>query len=287
MRIAGVVASLLLAGCATVPPDAGSNPRDPYERINRQTYAFNDHLDRYLIKPVAQGYEYVLPGVVRRCVSNGLANILEIRNAVNDLLQAKLSGAGTDTGRLLINSTLGIAGCFDWATGFGLERRHEDFGLTLAHWGVGTGPFIVLPVLGPSDLRDGVGLAADAYTNPIAYTQVAPVVARNSLLGTTVVSTRAELLDTTKLIEQVALDPYQFERDAYLQRRFSLEYEGNPPAPKLEDPGDSAPAPAAPAPAAPVPPTPAPAPAAPPSAPPAPGQSGAAEPVQPSPADQR
>jgi len=272
IRISSLAVLLLLAACATVPPDAGNNPRDPYERINRQTYAFNDHLDRYLIKPVAQGYNWVLPEVVRHCVNNGFANIFEVRNAVNDLLQAKPSGAATDLGRLAINSTLGVAGCFDFATGMGLERRHEDFGLTLARWGAGTGPYLVLPVFGPSDVRDGIGLAADAYTNPITYTQVAPVVARNSLFGTYVVDTRASLVEATKLIEQIALDPYQFERDAYLQRRYSLEYEGNPPPPKLEDVGD--PAPAAPAPATPAPATPVPAPAP---------EGGGAAPVQPTP----
>jgi phospholipid-binding lipoprotein MlaA len=243
-RVAAAAGALLLAACATVPPDAGKNPRDPLEKVNRQTFAFNDRLDRYLIKPIAQGYQWVLPRAVRQCISNGFANIAEIRNAVNDILQIKPSGVATDTGRLVINSTLGVAGCFDIATGWGLERRHEDFGLTLARWGLGTGPYIVLPVLGPSDARDGVGLVPDAYTSPTAYVQVMPVVARNSLLGTNLVSTRASLLDTTKLVEEVAIDRYQFTRDAYLQLRRSLEYEGNPPPPKLEDDdgGDSAPA---------------------------------------------
>lgn len=269
-RAAAAAATLLLSACATVPPGAGKNPADPWERVNRQTYAFNDRLDRYLIKPIAQGYEYVLPSVVRRCISNGFANIAEIRNAINDILQAKPSGAATDTGRLVINSTFGVAGCFDVATGWGLERRHEDFGLTLARWGVGKGPYLVLPVLGPSDVRDGIGLVPDAYTSPTAYVQLMPVVARNSLLGTNVVSTRSDLLDTTKLLEQVALDPYQFMRDAYLQRRRSLEYEGNPPPPKLEedDGGNAAPAPA-PAPAAP------------------PGPTGGDKPAQPPPQDGR
>ena len=235
IRAAALAAALLLSACATVPPGAGSNPRDPWERVNRQTFAFNDRLDRYLIKPIAQGYQFVLPRVVRQCISNGFANMAEIRNAVNDILQAKPSGVATDTGRLVINSTVGLAGCFDIATAWGLERRHEDFGLTLARWGLGTGSYLVLPVLGPSDLRDGIGMVPDAYTSPTAYVQLMPVVARNSLLGTNLISTRSELLDTTKLVEEVALDPYQFTRDAYLQRRRSQEYEGNPPLQKLED----------------------------------------------------
>jgi len=267
-RVAAAAATaLLLAACATVPPDAGKDPRDPFERVNRQTYAFNERLDRYLLKPLAQGYQYVFPSGIRQCISNGFDNVLEIRNSVNDILQAKPVGAATDTGRLVINSTLGIAGCMDIATRMGLERRQEDFGLTLARWGIKTGPYIVLPLFGPSDVRDGIGRVPDAYTSPFAYVQIVPVVYRNSLLGVSVIDTRATLLDTTKLIDEMALDRYRYTRDAYLQRRRSLEYEGNPPPPKLEDEdtgdlGSSSPAPAQPAPAdqsAPVPAQPAPA----------------------------
>ncbi len=161
-RCAIAAAALLLAGCATVPPGAGSNPRDPWERFNRQVYAFNDHVDRYLLKPVAKGYVAVVPHAFRLCISSGFSNLGEVRNAVNDILQIKPVGAATDTGRLVINSTLGMAGCFDVATKMGLERRTEDFGLTLARWGLGSGPYLVLPVLGPSgrhrsDRPDGAG----------------------------------------------------------------------------------------------------------------------------------
>jgi phospholipid-binding lipoprotein MlaA len=232
-RSAIAVGALLLAGCATVPPDAGKNPRDPYERVNRQVFAFNDKFDRYFMKPLAQGYQWVVPHAIRLCFNNGFTNMLEIRNAVNDILQIKPAGAATDTGRLVINSTLGVAGCFDVATRMGLDRRQQDFGLTLARWGVETGPYLVLPVLGPSDVRDGIGLVPDSYTSPIGY--IFPVVARNAVLGVYLIDTRAALLDATMLIEQAALDPYQFTRDAYFQHRTSLQYEGNPPAPRLED----------------------------------------------------
>ena len=225
--------ALVLAGCATVPPDAGSNARDPYERFNRHVYAFNDGLDRYLLRPLAKGYVWAVPHGIRLCISSGFANMAEIRNAVNDILQAKAGGAATDTGRLVINSTLGVAGCFDVATRMGLERRTEDFGLTLARWGAGTGPYLVLPLLGPSDLRDGLGEIPDAYTSPIGY--IKPVSARFYLTGARVIDTRAALLDATDLIDRTALDRYQFTRDAYLQRRFNLQYEGNPPLPKEED----------------------------------------------------
>lgn len=229
------VLALLLAGCATIPKDAGSNPRDPYERFNRNVYEFNDKLDRYFLKPIAKGYVFIVPRAIRLCISSGFANMGEIRNAVNDILQAKPVGVATDTGRLVINSVLGVAGCFDVATKMGLERRTEDFGLTLARWGAGTGPYLVLPVLGPSDLRDGVGLIPDAYTSPIGYIQ--PVRDRFILIGVNLIDTRAGLLDATDLIDRTALDRYQFTRDAYLQRRFSLQYEGNPPLPKEEDEG--------------------------------------------------
>jgi len=123
-RAAAAAGALMLAACATVPPDAGKNPRDPYERVNRQVYAFNDKLDRYLLKPLAQGYEFIVPRAFRTCINSGFANMGEIRNAINDILQAKPAGAATDTGRLVINSTLGVAGCFDIATRMGLEARH-------------------------------------------------------------------------------------------------------------------------------------------------------------------
>ena len=122
----------------------------------------------------------------------------------------------------------------------GLTRRHEDFGLTLARWGLNTGPYLVLPVLGPSDVRDGIGLIPDSYTSPIGY--IFPVVARNAVLGVYLIDTRAALLDATSLIEQAALDPYQFTRDAYFQHRTSLQYEGNPPlAPEHDDSGETGP----------------------------------------------
>jgi len=241
-RAAATALPLLLAGCASVPPNAGTNPRDPYERVNRQVYAFNEQFDRYLAKPLAQGYVAVVPAAFRLCISSGFSNLLEIRNAVNDILQIKPAGAATDTGRLVINSTLGMFGCFDVAKRMGLEWRGEDFGLTLARWGVGTGPYLVLPVLGPSDARDAIGLVPDTYLNPIGY--VKPVSARYYLTAARLIDTRATLLDATRLLDQAALDRYQFTRDAYFQLRTSKQYEGNPPPPAEEDDsGESGPAP--------------------------------------------
>jgi phospholipid-binding lipoprotein MlaA len=192
------------------------------------------------MKPVAQGYVSVVPHAFRLCISSGFSNLGEIRNAVNDILQVKPLGAVTDTGRLAINSTLGMFGCFDVATRMGLERRTEDFGLTLARWGVGPGPYVVLPLLGPSDLRDAIGLVPDTYTNPISY--VTPMHDRYILYGVNLIDTRALLLDATNLIDQAALDRYQFTRDAWFQRRTSLQYEGNPPlAPEDDESGESGP----------------------------------------------
>jgi phospholipid-binding lipoprotein MlaA len=235
-RAAIAAAALLLAGCATVPPDAGKNPRDPFERFNRQVYGFNDQFDRYVLKPAAKGYVAVVPHAFRLCIANGVSNVGEIRNAVNDILQAKPVGASTDTGRLAINTTLGVFGCFDVATKMGLERRTEDFGLTLARWGAGPGPYLVLPVLGPSDVRDAVGLVPDSYANPITY--VTPVYDRYIYYVGSAIETRAGLLDATDLIDRTALDRYQFTRDVYLQRRTSLQYEGNPPLSREPDDDD-------------------------------------------------
>ena len=232
--------AILLAGCATVPPDAGHNPRDPFERVNRHIDAFNDGFDRYFMKPVAKGYVYAVPPGIRLCISSGFSNLGEVRNAVNDLLQFKPLGAATDTGRLVVNSTMGVAGCFDIATRMGLEQRNQDFGLTLAHWGAGTGPYIVIPFLGPSDVRDAIGKVPDSYLSPIAY--VSPVKDRYILYGVSFIDLRALLLDATSLVDQAALDRYQFVRDAYFQRRLSQQYEGNPPPPaEDDDSGESGP----------------------------------------------
>jgi phospholipid-binding lipoprotein MlaA len=235
--------ALLLSGCASVPPDAGNNPRDPFERFNRQTFAFNDRFDRYLVKPAAEGYVAVVPAAFRLCIANAFSNVGEIGTAVNDILQAKPAGAATDTGRLAINTTLGVFGCFDVASRIGLKRRTEDFGLTLARWGAGTGPYLVLPILGPSDARDGIGLAPDLYTNPVTY--VTPVYDRYIYFAGSAIDTRAGLLQATDLVDKIALDRYQFTRDAYLQRRRSLQYEGSPPPlPAEDDGGDAGPTPA-------------------------------------------
>lgn len=217
----------LLGGCAT------NNPRDPLEPMNRAIYSFNDGLDNVLLKPVAQGYRAVLPQFVRTGVSNFFANINDVIIALNNLLQGKVLNAVSDVGRVAVNSTIGILGLFDPATEFGLEKHNEDFGQTLGYWGVGDGAYLVLPLFGPSNIRDAVGRFVDFKTDPLTY--VHSMRARNILWGTRLINTRADLLDTSKILETAALDPYEFVRDAYLQRRRNLVFDGAPPMEKDDD----------------------------------------------------
>lgn len=225
----------LLGGCAT-----SGNPRDPIEGFNRAMFSFNEGLDKVIIKPVAQGYEAVLPEIGRTGVSNFFSNISDVFIAVNNLLQGKLAEAVSDVGRVLINSTIGILGLIDVASDAGLEKHNEDFGQTFGRWGVGDGAYVVLPVFGPRTARDTVGLAVDLYADPVGH--IDHIRTRNSLIVLRAISDRAELLKIDKIIEEAALDKYSYVRDAYLQRRRSLIHDGNPPREMgslLEDGEDS------------------------------------------------
>ena len=222
-RIGGLfIAALLLGGCAT-----GSNPRDPFEPFNRGVYRFNERVDRAVLRPAARAYRAVLPQFVRQSVSNVFSNLNDARVCLNNALQGKFAVAYSDFGRVAINSTLGVLGLFDIASEAGIEKHQEDFGQTLGWWGVPDGPFIMLPFLGPSTVRDTAGWGVDWFTDPLNL--VEPVRAQNQLTGTRFVSRRAELLDASKVLDTVALDQYQFVRDAYLQRRRSQIYDGKPP----------------------------------------------------------
>ncbi len=216
----------LLGGCATT----GGSPHDPLEPLNRGIYFFNDVLDNTVVKPVAIIYKGVVPSVARTGVSNFFSNINDVIVALNNLLQGKFTQAASDVGRIVVNTTVGLLGTIDVATEIGLEKHNEDFGQTLGRWGIGNGPYLVLPFIGPSSFRDAVGWLVDYYTDPITY--VDDISTRNILWGTRIVNRRAELLDTTSIVETAALDPYEFIRDAYLQRRRNLVYDGNPPADK-------------------------------------------------------
>jgi len=213
-----------LVGCASGPD---RDPRDPLEDFNRAAYSFNDLLDRALIEPLAQGYNYITPAPVNRGVTNFFNNLRDLRSAVNNLLQFKIGRAFSDVGRVAVNSTIGILGLMDVASNMNLPRYDEDFGQTLGVWGFGSGPYIVLPVFGPSSGRDAIGVVADWYTDPILYINDDPT--RYALRGLSIVDTRADLLSASRVLQQAALDPYAFIRDAYLQRRENLVYDGNPP----------------------------------------------------------
>jgi len=225
LALAGAMA---LGGCATTDPDF-ADPRDPIEGFNRAVYSFNDMLDRALIKPLAQGYNAVVPKPVNRGVTNFFNNIDDVTSAVNNLLQFKIGRALNDVGRVAVNTTVGIGGLFDVASNMDMPRYDEDFGQTLGTWGVASGPYIVLPLIGPTSGRDGIGLVVDWFTDPTNYIDDDTV--RWSLRGLDLVDTRADLLNASRVVDQAALDPYAFVRDAYLQKRQDQVYDGNPPPP--------------------------------------------------------
>ena len=222
-------------GCASVPnPD----PSDPLEGFNRSVYRFNDAFDRAVAKPVATAYKDVLPDPVRNGVRNFFSNIADLFIGANNLLQGKPEAALTDWLRFAFNTTFGVVGIADWATDMGLDKHNEDFGQTIGRWGVGSGPYLVLPFLGPSDARDAVGTVFDWHFDPVGNHY--PVDERNAAVLLRATSQRADLLDASRLLEQAALDPYLFVRDAYLQRRRSLIYDGRPPREPMSQQGESA-----------------------------------------------
>jgi phospholipid-binding lipoprotein MlaA len=234
-RPATLAAALCLAaalgGCAT-----GTHPGDPFERVNRATFKLNTELDDHIAQPVARGYQHVVPSQMRIMVHNFFANLGDVGNFANNLLQLRMTDAAEDLMRVAMNSTFGVGGLFDFATPAGLPRHHQDFGLTLARWGVPAGPYLMLPLFGPSSVRDGIGLAADVHFTPLSG-YVEPGV-RNPLYVTQFVSARADMLGATDLLKQAALDPYSFVRDAYIQQRISMTYKGSAAAPALPDYGD-------------------------------------------------
>lgn len=235
--VCGLVAAAVLAGCATGPD---RDPRDPLEPWNRAVYKFNDKVDQVVARPVATAYRRVVPGGVRDGVRNFFANIADPFIGVNNFLQGKPEDGVTDWARFLFNSTFGLFGLHDIASEMGLEKHNEDFGQTFGRWGAGPGPYLVLPFFGSSDLRDGVGFVVDIYADPM--TNIRPHDVQYLLYGLRFTQTRADLLEASRILEQAALDKYSFQRDAYLQRRRSLVYDGHPPREKeLEDEDDDKP----------------------------------------------
>ena len=215
---------IVVSGCAT---DPYADPRDPMEEYNRAAYSFNQMMDRMLFTPLASGYNFIMPAPVNRGVTNFFDNLGDVRSALNNLLQLKVGRAINDVGRVAVNSTLGILGFMDVASNLNLPRYDEDFGQTLGAWGFGSGPYIILPFFGPSSVRDGVGIVVDFFADPIFYLDKRST--RWALWGLQLIDTRADLLNASRIVDQAALDPYSFIRDAYLQRREDLVHDGNPP----------------------------------------------------------
>ncbi|CAG9171467.1 MlaA family lipoprotein [Cupriavidus pampae] len=232
---AALTAAVIFAsGCATGPQ---ASKDDPLEPMNRVVFKVNDTVDQYVAVPIAKGYQKVTPEPARTAVTNFFSNLADVGNFANNVLQGKGVAAAETLMRVAINSVFGIGGLIDIATPAGLPKHSQDFGLTLGVWGVPSGPYIVLPLFGPSSVRDGVGLGASFYLDPAHYLDPAW---RNSLFGVNVVSTRANLLGATDLLSQAALDKYAFVRDAYTQRRQYLIDSGSGKLPAYEDEDDDA-----------------------------------------------
>ncbi len=214
-----ICAALVMSGCAT------TSNKDPLEGMNRAVYKFNDVADKAVIKPIAGAYKAVTPSPIRTGVNNFFNNIGTLITTINDLLQLKLDKAMQDGGRFAINTTFGIAGLIDVASMDGIEKRNEDFGQTLGYWGVNEGPYLVLPFFGPSSVRDTTGLVVDTvFFDPVSYLDDQR--ARNQIRLLRALDARAQLLPASDLLDDAALDPYAFMRDAYLQRRRSQVQDG-------------------------------------------------------------
>ncbi len=240
---ATLIAAALLVGCAS--PDKRT-AGDPLEPMNRAIFKVNDTIDRTVAVPIAKGYQAVTPHPLRTAISNFFSNLGDLNNIANELLQLKITDATEDLIRFAMNTTFGIGGLIDFATPARLPKHHQDFGLTLGHWGIPSGPYLVLPIFGPSSFRDGVGLAVDTRFSPLIY---APADSRRPLYALQFVSARSDMLGATNILEQAALDKYSFVRDAYTQqRRAALGADsGKPPAlPNYGDDDESSATPAAP-----------------------------------------
>lgn len=253
-RCGALLLLVLLTACATLPPGATRDPRDPLERINRTTFKVDDFLAHKVALPIGRGYQAATPKVVRRGIANVFENAHTPIIIVNDLLQAKFTAFGQETTRLVLNSTVGLGGLLDPATAVGLPKEDNDFGRTLGTWGIPTGPYLVLPLYGPSDVRDGLAKLVDQFGNPQNYIRNKPVF--YGVYAVDLLNTFSEsLIPTYQLLDQQnAFDRYAFARNAYLQRREyqvhgdsgGVDKEELELQKSLQD--DSAPAPATPAP---------------------------------------
>jgi len=223
--LAALLLCAVLAGCATGP---NANPKDPLEPFNRSMFEFNDAIDHAVLKPVATAYKEVTPDLLRRGVGNFFNNIEDVWSFVNNVLQLKGEGAANSLMRVSVNTFFGLGGILDVASEMKIERHPEDFGQTLGRWGVGAGPYVVLPFFGPSTLRDTVALPVDKTVgDPVTKIEDIPV--RNTLWTLRLVDNRAQVLKAGDLLEEIALDKYTFFRDSHLQRRRNAVFDGNPP----------------------------------------------------------
>lgn len=235
--VAWLAAASLLAGCASAGSPAAA--RDPLEPLNRAVFEFNDAVDRTVLEPVARGYRDYLPEELRLVIGNVFGNLADLWTSANQLMQGKPAEAASDLARFVFNSTLGFAGLADIATPAGFEKHQEDFGQTLGRWGLPAGPYLVLPLLGPSSLRDAPGRVVDARGDLVLAIDSAG--RRNSAIAARAIDDRAQLLRAQRLVEGAALDRYSFIRDGYLQRRRNQVYDGDPPeqeAPAYDDADD-------------------------------------------------
>ena len=223
-----VLLALALTGCASA-----RNPQDPLEGFNRAVFGFNEKVDQIALKPAAETYRKVLPGFVQSGVGNFFGNIYDVSTACNNLMQARLDDGLSDVSRILLNSTIGVGGVMDVASELGLPKHDQDFGQTLGRWGVQSGPYVVLPLLGSTTLRDALGMPVDFKMD--LWARVFPVSLRNSGTAIRLIDYRAYNLGAAGVLEDAALDKYEFVRDAYLQRRQSKIYTG---APSPEPAGD-------------------------------------------------
>ena len=248
-----IAVSLALGGCATVQQARGGPGQklDPWENWNRKVFAFNEGLDAYVLKPVATAYANVVPQPVRRGVDNFFANAADAWSAVNNVLQGKGQAAFEDVVRVTTNSFFGIGGIFDVASEIGIPRHKEDFGQTLGRWGFGAGAYVVWPLFGPSTVRDSIALPFDRAASPALLIDDGRT--QFSLTVLQVINTRANLLGASQVLDDIALDKYSFLRDAYLQRRRSLVYDGDAPDTDSDSDSSSDATPQSAAPAASVP----------------------------------
>jgi phospholipid-binding lipoprotein MlaA len=232
MVLAG--ASTMLAGCAV-----GPTKEDPLEPWNRQMYAVHQAVDGNFVKPIAEAYVKVVPELIRTGVSNFSGNIDDLFTGINNVLEGNGQQAGDDFGRVLLNSTFGILGIFDLGSMMGINKDHKDFGITFGKWGVPEGPYLFIPLFGPTTVRDGTGTLARLFIGPVGYIPDVPL--RNAIYGVGYVDARAQALNAESVLDTAALDRYRFLRNAYLKNRRYQVYDGKPPP---EDEDDEAAAPA-------------------------------------------